>query len=232
MTNIEMIKALASSPRRAFEAMAEKPSWLFPLLVLMLATGAMAFWYYSIVDVQWLIDQQMSGNPNMANLNEDQRAQLAQFSTRSTVLVSSLIFVLIALPLFRVLEATWYTLAGKVTNVDRSFPQWFALACWTSLPGVLVVIPAMLSLAMAETTQIDPGVLTPLSLNELFIHRGLGESGYQVFSSFGVLQAVGLALAVIGVHTWSKRSWLFASVFVLLPCILFFAVVFMMMARS
>ena len=97
---------------------------------------------------------------------------------------------------------------------------------------MLAAIPALLSLATAETSQLDPGVLQPLSLNELFFHRGMGEPGYQLLSNFGVLQALGLALAVIGVHTWSKRSWLFASVFVLLPCVLIFGLVLLAMARA
>ena len=232
MTNIEMLTALATSPPRAFEALAGKPRWLFPLLLLVLATLAMAFWYYSIVDVQWLVDEQLRGNPRTANLSEEQRAQLAQFSSRTAVLLGSLIFIVVILPLFRVLEATWYTLAGKVTNVDRSFAQWFALACWTSLPGVLAAIPALLSLATAETSQLDPGVLQPLSLNELFFHRGMGEPGYQLLSNFGVLQARGLALAVNGVHTRTKTTWLLASVLVLLPCVLIFGLVLLAMARA
>jgi Yip1 domain len=119
--------------------------------------------------------------------------------------------------LVRVLEATWYLLAGKVTNVDRSFRQWFALANWTSLPAVIGVVPAALALLMASGSQIDPGVLQPLSLNELFFHRKMGEPGYQVLSNISLLGMIGAALAIIGVKSWSSRSWLFASVFVLLP---------------
>ena len=217
VNNIETIKALVTAPRRAFEAIAEKPRWLFPLLVLLLPTLVVLVWYYLTVDLAWIIDEQMRTNPRMANLTEEQRAQVAQFSSRGTLTVTSAIAACVLVLLFRVLEATWYLLAGKVTNVNRSFRQWFALANWTSLPGVLAVIPAVLSLLLADTDQMDPGVLQPLSLNELFFHRGIGESGYQLLSSVGLLQVLGAALAIIGVHTWSRRSWLHAAVIVLLP---------------
>lgn len=232
MTNLQMIVALVTSPGRAFEEMAQKPRWLFPLLLLLVPSLLLALWYYSKVDVAWLIDEQLRGNPQTAQMPEAQRAQVAQFMTRGTLMWTSLLAVLFIVPLFRVLEATWYTLAGKVMNVDRGFRQWFSLANWTSLPGVLAVIPAAISLLLASGNQIDPGVLQPLSLNELFFHRSSGEPGYQLLANLGLLQVVGAVLAIIGVRTWSKRSWLFSSLFVLLPALVLLACVLLFAARS
>jgi Yip1 domain len=133
--------------------------------------------------------------------------------------------------LVRVLEATWYTLAGKVMNVDRNFKQWFALANWTSLPAVIAVIPAAIALLMASGTQIDPGALQPLSLNELFFHRKMGESGYQLLSNLSLVSLLGALLAIIGVKCWSARSWLFATVFVLLPLVVICGIAALIMFR-
>ena len=217
MNNMQMIAALATAPRRAFEAMAEKPRWLFPLLLLLGSSLLLTLWYYSKVDLAWLVDEQLRSNPRAANISEAQRAQMASAMNPAVVMWSSVIAVVVVIVLVRVLEATWYLLAGKVMNVDRSFRQWFALANWTSLPAIIGVVPAALALLMASGSQIDPGVLQPLSLNELFFHRKLGESGYQVLSNISLLGLIGAALAIIGVKNWSGRSWLFASVFVLLP---------------
>lgn len=217
MNNMQMIAALATAPRRAFEAIAEKPRWLFPFLLLLGSTLLLTIWYYSKVDLAWIVDEQLRNSPRAATLSEAQREQMASAVNPAVVMWSSVIAVIVVLVLVRVLEATWYLLAGKVTNVDRSFRQWFALANWTSLPAVLGVIPAAVALLMASGSQIDPGVLQPLSLNELFFHREMGESGYQLLSNISLLGLIGATLAIIGVRTWSSRSWLFASVFVLLP---------------
>lgn len=230
MDNLQMMTALVTSPRRAFEALAEKPRWLFPLLLLLVPTLLLTVWYYSKVDAAWLIDEQLRTSARGAQMTEEQRTQAAQVMSGNALLWTSVVAVLLALPLIRVLEATWYTLAGKVMNVDRSFRQWFSLANWTSLPGVLAVIPAAILLLTTNTTQIEPDLLQPLSLNELFFHRSPGDPGYRLLANVGLLSIAGAVLAIIGVRTWSKRSWLFASVFVLLPAVLILGVVFLLAA--
>ncbi|MEY2854960.1 MAG: hypothetical protein RL030_2092 [Pseudomonadota bacterium] len=217
MTNMQMIIALATAPRRAFEALAEKPRWLFPLLLLLASTLLLTIWYYSKVDLAWVVDEQLRNNPRTAALSEAQREQISGQMNSGMIMWTSVIAVVIVLVLIRVLEATWYLLAGKVMNVDRSFKQWFSLANWSSLPGVIAVIPAVIALLMADTNQLDPGVLQPLSLNELFFHRSAGDPGYQLLSNVSLLGLLGALLAIIGVKTWSARSWLFSTVFVLLP---------------
>ncbi len=217
MNNMQMIVALATAPQRAFEALAAKPRWLFPLLLLLASTLLLTIWYYSKVDLAWLVDEQLRSNPRTAALTEAQREQISGRMNPAMITWSSVIAVVIVLVLVRVLEATWYTLAGKVTNVDRTFKQWFALANWSSLPSVIAVIPAAVALLMADTNQLAPGVMQPLSLNELFFHRGTGESGYQLYSNISLLGLLGVLLAIIGVKTWSARSWVFSTVYVLLP---------------
>jgi Yip1 domain len=231
MNNLQMIVALATAPRKAFDELAQKPRWLFPFLLVLGSTLLLTIWYYSKVDISWLIDEQLRNNPRAAALTEEQRAQVTSRMNPAVVMWSSIIAVCVVLVLVRVLEATWYTLAGKVTNVDRSFKQWFALANWTSLPSVIAVIPAAIALLMASGTQIDPGTLQPLSLNELFFHLKSGDTGYQLLSNLSLLSLIGALLAVIGVKAWSGRSWLFASVFVLLPLVVIGGVAALLMFR-
>jgi hypothetical protein len=231
MNNLQMIVALATAPRKAFDELAQKPRWLFPFLLVLGSTLLLTIWYYSKVDISWLIDEQLRNNPRAAALTEEQRAQMTSRMNPAVVMWSSIIAVFVVLVLVRVLEATWYTLAGKVTNVDRSFKQWFALANWTSLPSVIAVIPAAIALLMASGTQIDPGTLQPLSLNELFFHLKSGDTGYQLLSNLSLVSLIGALLAVIGVKAWSGRSWLFASVFVLLPLVVIGGIAALLMFR-
>jgi hypothetical protein len=231
MNNLQMIAALATSPRQAFESIAQKPRWLFPFLVVLVSTLVLTIWYYAKVDLAWLVDEQLRTNARAAALPEEQREQIVARMNPAVIMWSSVIGVVLILVVLRVLEATWYTLAGKVMNVERSFRQWFSLANWTSLPSVIAVVPALLALAMASGNQIDPGVLQPLSLNELFFHRKAGESGYQLLSNLSLVSLIGMVLAIIGVRTWSGRSWLFASLFVLLPLILLCVIVAIFMLR-
>jgi len=217
MTNTQLAVRLVTSPRRFFENLADSPRFALPMWIVVLCTAALVFWFYSIVDLQWIVDLQLQSNPNSARMTEEQRQAAARFMTRGLLTWSAAIATVFFLFAIRLLEALYYRIAGSTTGLVRSYRQWFAFAWWTSLPGLLAVIPSAITLAFSRNGQVDPAALQPLSLNALFFHLAPAERGYQVLSNVSVLMVVTLALAVFGVHVWSRRSWLYSAVFALLP---------------
>jgi Yip1 domain len=218
MNNFQLATALVLDPKGAMREIEARPRFLFPLLVTVLASGVALVWYYSIVDAAWLIDTSLRSSSRP--MTEEQLAQVSRFMTRNTLMYGGLFSVVFISVVFRLLESTWYLLAGKVTNVQRTFKQFFALACWTSLPQVLAVLPAIPLLLTAQSPQTEPGALSPLSLNELFFHRAMGAAGYNLFSNINLLHIFTVFLVVLGIKMWSGRSWLFAAVYTLLPAAL------------
>lgn len=217
MNNFELAAALVLEPRRAMAEIEARPRFLFPLLILMVVTAGALLWYYSIVDLDWLMDKTLRSSSGTRQMTEEQLAQAAQFMSPAVVTWTSVVAVILFTIVARLLEATWYLLAGKVTNVQRSFKQWFSMASWTSLPQVLAVLPAIPLLLTAKSTQVDAGAISPLSLNELFFHRAIGEPGYNLFTNVNLIHVFTLYLAVLAVKQWSGRSWLFAAIYTLLP---------------
>ena len=222
MGNLDLLSLLPTQPRKAFDALAERPRFWFPLLLTVVVGVVTTVWYYKVVDLQWLLDETLRSNPRTAALTEAQRAQALQRMTPGVLMGSSVVAVALLVPLFRVLETTYFLLAGKVVNVQRSFRQWLALSCWSSLPTLLAAIPTVILLATSGNGQIDSSAIQPLSLNELFFHRHMGDGGYQLLVSLSVLQPLAWLLSAIGVQQWSKRSWGFCAVFVLLPVVLIY----------
>jgi hypothetical protein len=218
MNNIQTAVALVTDPKGAIGEIEARPRFLFPLLVTVLISGAVLVWYYSIVDAAWLIDTSLRNSSRP--MTEEQMAQVSRFMTRNTLMYGGLFGVVFISVVFRLLEATWYLLAGKVTNVQRSFKQFFALACWTSLPQLLAALPAIPLLLTANSPQTEPGALSPLSLNELFFHRAINAPGYNLFANINLLHIYTVFLVVYGIKLWSGRSWLFAAVYTLLPAAL------------
>jgi hypothetical protein len=113
-------------------------------------------------------------------------------------------------------------LAGAITNVRYSFKHWFAFNWWAATPGIIAMIPSLLILATASSTEIPASALQPLSANELFVHAAPGDKGYNFLQSIGLVQLAACALTVIGVRVWSGRSMLFSIVFGLLPTVLIY----------
>lgn len=218
MRDVQLAISLITQPRVAFAQLDERPRYWFALLVALGCTLGLLLWFYSIVDIEWLVDRSLSAST--ARMTEEQRAQATRMMSRNVLMWSSAgggVFVVVAL---RLLEAAYMTLAGKIVNLQRSFKHWFSLAVWTALPVLVTVIPSILLLALTDTRQIDASVMQPLSLNELFFHRPMGAQGYTLLTSLSILQPVGWVLSVIAVQVWSGRSWLFSTLFALLPVIL------------
>lgn len=226
MSNWAVLQALVFEPRKAFMEIAGRPRFLFPLLLLILCMAGLSAWYMSVVDMEWLIDTQLRNSPFTRQLTEVQiQQQVAAASGRGGVrMVVSTLGTGVGLTIVALLGALYYSLAGKITGVDRTFRQWLALNCWCSLPTLLAVVPAAFVLLTASSAQIPQDQLQPLSLNALLFHRKLGEPGYTLFSSMTVLQFLALYLSALGVKTWSGRSWLFSIVFTALPFALIYGI--------
>lgn len=226
MNNFNILSALAFEPKKAFLELAERPRVLFPLLLAIVAAVLLQLWYMNVVDMEWLVDAQLRSSSFARQMSEEQIAEAVRRAGENTgvQMVLGTIAAVLLLVIVRLLEAVYYLLAGKITNVQRGFKQWFALACWTSLPALLAVIPAAVNLLTADSNQIPQDALQPLSFNALFFHRAMGEPGYTLFLSMNVLSIVGVFLAALGVRVWSGRSWLFSIVFASLPCVLIYGI--------
>lgn len=187
MNNMELTGALVTAPSRAFEQLKEKPRFLFPLLVIVLSTVAVLFWYYRIVDFEWLTDRMLSANPQMSRMSEQEREAAMKMMSPGIIMWSSLISAMVVVVVIHVIEALYFLLAGSVANVRHTFMQWFSLSCWTALPHVIGTISMAVFLLTSGTNQIGNEELNLLSLNELIFHVPLGGKGYVLLSSLTLL---------------------------------------------
>jgi hypothetical protein len=223
MTNLGIAQALAFEPRKAFVEIGERPRYWFPLLVLVIATTGISMWYLSVVDLSWMMDQQLRSNASITSrLNDQQITELVKAAADRRVLqiVVTGIFTPIVLGLAFMFAALLSLLTAKVTNVQYGYRHWFSLACWASLPTVLASIASALVLATASSAQISQADLQPLSFNSLIFHRESGTPGYAVLSYVHVLYLWSMFLSVFAVKVWSRRSWLFSFLFAMWPTLL------------
>jgi hypothetical protein len=224
MSNWSILQALAFEPRKAFAELAARPRFWFPLLVLVFTTAAITAWYTSVVDMEWLVDRQIRASGFATMLSEQQIAERVHAAAQRQGIQS--VFATLAsaaaVVIFMLLGSVYYVLAGKITNVDRSFRQWLSLTSWSGMPTVLGLIPAAFVLLTASSAQIPQEDLQALSFNALFFHFPPTRPGFSLLSALNLLQLASLYLSVVGVKTWSGRSWLFSTVFATLPYVLIF----------
>jgi hypothetical protein len=224
MNNLALSASLATAPSSAFEELRERPRFWFPLLLLVASTAAIVYWYYSMVDMEWLKDAMFSNDPSMQKLPEAERATAMSMLSRNTMLWGSVISAIFILPIFFLLQSLYLLLAAKVTKLPQGFKHWFALSCWSALPLLLSTVVAALLLIISDTTQVSPSVMQPLSINELVLQRPMGSPGYTLFESLSIPSVLGWILMIIGVRVWSQRSWTFSAIFIVLPLVILYGI--------
>jgi hypothetical protein len=224
MNNLALAGTLATAPTAAFAELRERPRFWFPLLAIVLSTVVMVYWYYSIVDVEWLKDQMFSNDPKMQKMSPGERAAAMNMFGRGTMLWGGVIGTVVMVPLVFLVEALYFLLAAKVTRIPLGFKHWFAFVSWTALPMLLGAVVSAIFLLMADSPQIGPGAMQPLSINELLIHLPPGAPGQSLLDTLSIPTFLGWALAIIGIHAWSQRSWGFSTIVVLLPAVVIYGI--------
>lgn len=224
MNNLEISVALATAPSSAFNELRERPRFWFPLLVLVVSTVALTYWYYSIVDIEWFKDVIFSSNPDIQKLPDEQRAASMGMLTRTTLMWSSVIGGVFGLPLVFLVLALYLLLAAKVTRLPLGFKHWYSFSCWTAMPMLISTVVAAIFLAMSDNGQVSPSVMQPLSINQLLLHRPPGSPGHSLIESLNIPSFLSWALMIIGVKVWSQRSWMFSTIFIALPIVLIYGV--------
>lgn len=223
MNDFAVATALATSPSSAFAELRERPRFWFPLLAVAISTAVMITWYYSVVDIDWL-KEQIFGTPDMQKMPAEARAAAMNVMGRNMLTISGVFGTCIGIPFFFLLTALYFLLAAKITKMPQGLKHWFSLVCWCSLPILINVVAGAVVLLLRDSNQITPGVLQPLSLNELVFHRPMGAQGQAFLDSLNIAGILSAVLMVIGVHAWSQRSWLFSSVVALLPTVLIYGI--------
>jgi len=212
MNNLQLASSILVDPRPAFAALDKSPRFWFPLLAPVAAQVAMVFWYFGVVDYPWLLDEVFG----------PAASQQASTPSKSLMMWSMVVALALGVPLLRVLEAAYFWLAGRITNVQRPFRQWLALTCWSSFPYVLTVFLMVIPLLSHDAAKTTQDNLSLLSLNELVFHLPRDSRWHTLMSSITVLHPWLWWLAVVGVRVWSGRSLRFSMGMALLPMLVLY----------
>lgn len=224
MNDLAVATSLATSPSSAFAELRERPRFWFPLLVITISTALVVTWYYSVVDIDWLKEQLFGSNPDIQKLAPEQRAAAMSFVGRNTMMIGGVVGTFIGMPIVFLISAVYYLIAANVTKVRLGYKHWFSLVCWASLPILLNSVAGALFLLLRDNDQITPAVLQSLSLNELLFHVPLGAKGQAYLDSLSIPAFLSIALSIVGVHSFSQRSWLYSAVVALIPVVLIYGI--------
>ncbi len=214
-----------TSPSEAFPAIKEHRKPAFPILVLIIAFGAVSFAYVNAVDLPWLMQTQLEmSNPDMT---EEQREQAVQASLALPPTVYGAIgagSTAVALLLVIFLTALYYTIVSFFSHDGVRLKQWFALLCWCTLPAVLGALAQLVYVLSTDARFMLQDEINPLSFgNLLSIDRTGATIVQRILLGIDITTLWALVLSVLGYQAFTGSSIVKAVAVVLGPIVLIVA---------
>lgn len=204
----ELVTNVLTAPRQAFEALEARPSFLLPMMVVVLGNAALVLWYYSQVDLAWLIETTLaaSGRELPADVQEQNVAALSE-APRLLVGGASAIGTGLWILATILAMSGYLALVSMLANDGYRFRQWLSLVSWSSLPAVFAIVASAVNLGVSDIEFLPPGQINPLSIAGLL--------GFDLSASSwlgGVLQTLdlttvwALGLMAVGYRTWTGKG--------------------------
>lgn len=200
-------------PTPTFARLKAKTNAWLPLLVSILLSLAVVYWWVSTLDFDWLRAHMLATHPTA---KPEVREAMARAMTPKFMLWSSGISAVLGTLLIFAVAAVYYLLAGRVIGSPIGYGKWFGFAVWTSVPRLLAVPLSMLQIATSHG-QLAPEDLNMVSLNYLLFHLPLSNPWAGLVGSLDLTTFWSMALATIGLKAWTGRPTGTCLAVVLLP---------------
>lgn len=213
---------ILTAPAEAFNELKQRPTKIFPLALVLISSMAVMFWYFSIVDFDWFIDDSFSGR----NLSEEQieagrEAMLAMSQT--TFRLFGVLGGTASILLISVLQAGYLGLVSALIGDKFRFSHWFSLIVWTGLPYLLAVIGMAVTILLSPNGQLSAYDLNPLTLANLGMQSS-NDSVMLVLNSLNLTLIWSLVLIIMAYKQWLESSLLKAVSVVSAPYVLILGV--------
>ncbi|MDA1371318.1 MAG: YIP1 family protein [Proteobacteria bacterium] len=209
---------ILTSPSEAFIELEQRPTKLIPIAVILISTMAVMFWYFTIIDFDWYIDDALS----IANLNENQLEQAReamQSMSQTTFKMFGVLGGSISLLVVWVLQAGYLSLVSALQGDRFKFTHWFSLIVWTGLPYLISVIGMAVTVALSPNGQLSAYALDPTTLANLGMQSSNG-SVQTIMNALNLTMLWSIALTVLAYRQWLESSWARALGIVLAPYLL------------
>lgn len=188
-------------PAPTFARLKEKPNGWLPLLVSLLLSVAIMYWWTSTLDYGWFREHMIAMRPD---LKPEAQAAMAKFLSPTSMLVSTVGGAVIGTLVLIALTAVYFLIAARMIGSQIGYGKWFAFVAWSSVPRLLVVPLMALQIATSHG-QLAPEDLNMVSLNFLVFHLPPTNHWASILTSIDLAAFWTIALAAIGLKAWTGR---------------------------
>jgi len=207
-------------PSPTFARLKDKTRAWVPLVVLILLTLAISYWYIATLDFAWFREHMLAAQ---GTVKPEAGGAQGHVPTPSSMLWTMGIGIVLGTPVTFALIAVYYLLAGKVMGSSIGYGKWFGFVAWTSIPHLLALPLTALQIATSggRLTLEDSNMV---SLNYLLLHLPQSSHWASFAGSLDLTSLWIIALAAIGLKAWTGRSTAACTFVAVLPYVLIYGI--------
>lgn len=205
-------------PSSTFARLKAKTNAWLPLVVLMVLSLGILYWWVTTLDFAWMTEHMMARQPNAT---PEMRAAMARFMTPNSMLISSVLGAVIGTLLIYAVTAVYYLIAGKMLGSMIGYGKWFGFSVWTSVPRLLTIPLSALQI-MTSHGRLAPEDLNMVSLNYLLLHLPATSPWAGLAAGIDLTTVWSIVLAVLGLKAWTGRSTGTCLAVALLPYVIIY----------
>jgi predicted anti-sigma-YlaC factor YlaD len=141
-------------PKKTFEDIAKRPTWLVPLVVLIVAVLAVSFTISQQVGWERVVRHGMEAGSRAQQMTPEQREQAVTMGVKvaSIMAYAAVIFVPLV---YAIMAAVLLGVASGILSAGIRFKQVYSVVCYGSLPGLISAILTIVVLHLKNPDEIN-----------------------------------------------------------------------------
>jgi hypothetical protein len=212
---------IIAAPQAVFTRLKERPAFLLPLLLVVVAAIGSSAGYLLLNDEGFVKDQiieQALGNRDMpAETRRNAEKQIESMSVQTQAAISCAAIAIIV-PLITAIYAAYLGMVNKFSAHQFSFKHWFSLASWTGIPNLIAALVSIVVLLTDANGQVSQQEMQPLSITGLLAI----DTDSQALQQVNLMTLWALGLAAVGYQQWTGKSMLTSIAITWAPYVLIY----------
>jgi hypothetical protein len=163
MGEFSRITGVFFDPKKAFEDIAKRPSWLVPLVLIIIGALAVVFTMSQQVGWERIVRHNMEASSRTQQMPPEQRDQAIAMGVKFAPVFGYTAGVLIPLLYLSLSAGALWLMASVILSAGIRFKQVFALVCYSSLTGLISSVLLIVVLHLKNPDEYNPQ--NPLAFN-------------------------------------------------------------------
>jgi Yip1 domain len=187
MSPIGRLVGVFISPTETFADIARKPDIIFPLVVMILSSGALIEIMLWKIGAERIVRNSLELSGRAATMSADQLEQVVHRGAAFTVIVMH-ISALIGAPMFLlIITGIGLLILNPILGAQVGFKPVFSTTCYAALVRVVGAIMAISLLFMGDPEHLNPQNPTPTNVGFFLDPSNVPKAVYSLASSLDIL---------------------------------------------